>query len=169
MKRTSLISMALLVGIMTSSCYGPFELTKKLWKWNGTVGDKWVNEGVFLVINIIPVYGACAFVDAVVLNSVKFWTGKSAMESKTIEQGDIKAVLTPGKDHRTVRLEIYRSDVLVQTAVIRADADGSLQAYTLDGNKLVSRTLGDGTIEVSRADGSVVAAYPATAVGQYLQ
>jgi hypothetical protein len=164
-----MIGVLLAFGVLASSCYGPFELTRKLYKWNGHVGDKWVNEGVFLLLNIIPVYGAATFVDAVVLNSVKFWTGKSALASRLIEQGGLKAVLTPEKDGKLVRLEIFRNGTPVQTAVIRADADGSLQAYTLDGGKLVSRTLGDGTVELSRADGTVVAAYPAAAAGRYPQ
>jgi len=168
MKKRSVI-MLLLVAIVASSCYGKFELTRKLWKWNGTVGDKYVNEGVFLVLTILPVYSAVVFVDAVVLNSIQFWTGKSALHSKatTVEQGDLKAVLTPLND-KLVRLEIYRKGELVQTAVIRPDSDGSMQAYTLDGGKLVSRTTADGMVEVSRADGTVVAAYPSAAAERYL-
>jgi hypothetical protein len=148
-KRRSILALLLLATVASSSCYGPFGLTKKVWKWNGDLGSKWASEGVFLVLNIVPVYQACVLVDAIVLNSVKFWTGKDALEM--------------------VRLEIYQKDLLVQTAVIRPDSDGSMQAYTLDGQKLVSRCAEDGMVQVTRADGSLVAAYPATAAERYLQ
>ena len=61
---------------MLSSCMGSFSLTKKLYNWNDNVGDKWINEVVFLAFNIIPVYDVCLFADAVVFNSVEFWTGE---------------------------------------------------------------------------------------------
>ncbi|HEY9122804.1 MAG TPA: DUF3332 family protein, partial [Bacteroidales bacterium] len=50
--------------------------------WNGSLGDKFVKEAVFLVLNIIPVYGVCTFVDAIVLNLVEFWTGSNPMAIK---------------------------------------------------------------------------------------
>ena len=53
-------------------------MTNKLKDWNEGVGSKWVNELVFLAMHIVPVYEVAIFVDAVVLNSVEFWTGKKA-------------------------------------------------------------------------------------------
>jgi hypothetical protein len=60
---------------MFSSCIGSFSLTGKVYKWNNNVGDKFVNELVFLVFSVVPVYEISLFIDAVVLNSVEFWTG----------------------------------------------------------------------------------------------
>ena len=56
----------LLVTVVLTSCYGSFKLTRSLWDWNGTVGDKFVNELVFLAFVIVPVYEVATFVDAVV-------------------------------------------------------------------------------------------------------
>lgn len=85
MKRTStrwIISLILAVMISTiGGCYGSFTLVKKVHKWNGTFGNKYVNELGFLVLNIVPVYGVAAFVDAIVLNSIEFWTGKNPSSS----------------------------------------------------------------------------------------
>ncbi|MCE1200094.1 MAG: DUF3332 domain-containing protein [Marinilabiliales bacterium] len=79
-----LVAICLLAGmsISLSGCYGSFSLTRKLYNWNGTVGGKLANEAVFLVLNIIPVYGVTTFVDAVLLNSVEFWTGSKALALK---------------------------------------------------------------------------------------
>ena len=60
-------------------CYGSFTLTKKLYNWNGTLGNKWVKSIVFFVFNVVPAYPLCGFIDAVVLNLVEFWTGSNPM------------------------------------------------------------------------------------------
>ena len=158
------ISMALIlaVGISTSACYGPFELTKKVYNWNGSLGDKWVVEGAFLVMNIIPVYGAAGFVDAVVLNSVKFWTGKSALSSQVIEKDGMKAVMTGYSAQKVVRMDIYRDGKFVETAVLKPSTDGTMQAVMLDGSRMVSRQATDGSFVVARGDGKVLGKYSAS-------
>ena len=60
---------------MSAGCYGSFSLVTKAYKWNGTLGDKWVNEAAFLALNIIPVYSVASFIDIIFLNSGEFWTG----------------------------------------------------------------------------------------------
>ncbi len=76
-----IVAAVLIVVLMVSTvgCYGSFELTKKVYKWNGTLGDKWLNEVAFLALNIIPVYGLSVFIDAWILNSLEFWTGTNPM------------------------------------------------------------------------------------------
>jgi len=68
-----------LIGVLLATgCYGPFNLTRKLHHWNGTVTDnRWANEGIFLGAVILPVYAISAIADAIVFNSVEFWTGKN--------------------------------------------------------------------------------------------
>ena len=66
-----------------SSCIGSFSLTNKLLKWNGSVGDKFVNELVFLAFWILPVYEISALADVVVINSIEFWSGSSPIASST--------------------------------------------------------------------------------------
>lgn len=76
-----IVAGVLIVVLMVSTvgCYGSFELTKKVYKWNGTLGDKWLNEVAFLALNIVPVYSISVFIDAVILNSLEFWTGNNPM------------------------------------------------------------------------------------------
>ena len=61
---------------MLSSCIGSFQLTNKVKDWNESLGDKFVNEVVFLAFHIVPIYQICMFADGVVFNSVEFWTGE---------------------------------------------------------------------------------------------
>lgn len=81
LKRTSgLVSGLLLASALgLQGCYGQFGLTKKIYDWNGSLGDKWVNSVVLVGLNIIPVYGFAMLADGVVLNAVEFWTGKHPM------------------------------------------------------------------------------------------
>ena len=79
--------------LLFSSCIGSFALSGKVLSWNRSVGGKFVNELVFLACCIVPVYEITVLIDGVILNSVEFWTGKSAgiAYTKTVEteQGSV--------------------------------------------------------------------------------
>lgn len=80
------------VSIMFSSCIGSFQLTTKVKKYNDNIGSKWVNELVFVAFCIVPVYELAALADALVLNSIEFWTGKKTLadagETKVIKNSN---------------------------------------------------------------------------------
>lgn len=65
--------------VSMEGCYGSFSLTKKWHSWNGSFGNKFVKEIVFIASNIIPIYGICILVDAVLLNTIEFWTGSNPL------------------------------------------------------------------------------------------
>ena len=90
---------------LTASCYGSFGLTKKVHKWNGALGNKFVGALVFWVLIIVPVYEVSLVADFFVLNVIEFWTG-----NQLIAQGQTK-VLT--KDGVTLELSSPRPGVLV--------------------------------------------------------
>ena len=74
------VACALLGGsLLFSSCIGSFALWNQLKDWNQGIGNKFVNELVFLAFNIIPVYGVAYFADVVVLNSIEFWSGSNPL------------------------------------------------------------------------------------------
>lgn len=95
MKRKSfnLLFAAVLAGsVLFTSCIGSFRLTNKLLDWNRGVDSKFVNELVFLAFNIVPVYPIAVLADALVINSIEFWTGDNPVADvgtvKTIESND---------------------------------------------------------------------------------
>lgn len=101
MKRT--IAALVLMGFLpvaTTGCFGGFQLTRKVYSFNREVSpDKWVRELVFLAMAIFPVYGAATFLDAVVFNSIEFWTGSNPVlakngASRKITTADGTAILT---------------------------------------------------------------------------
>ena len=66
--------------ILSVGCTGPFALTKKVHEWQTSPEEKWVDEAAFLGCVILPVYGISSLADAVIFNSVEFWTGENPME-----------------------------------------------------------------------------------------
>ena len=82
-------SRALIVAVaamVSSGCFGSFQAVRTVYSWNKSFGDgnKWAQELMYIVIGgIVPVYGVAGFLDAVVLNSIEFWTGKNPMTAST--------------------------------------------------------------------------------------
>ena len=86
MKRTK-ISVAAVLAIAAlmplQSCIGSFALTNKVLAWNKQVGDKFVNELVFVAFWILPVYELSGLADILVINSIEFWTGENPVTAQT--------------------------------------------------------------------------------------
>ena len=103
MKKTFKLSALLLAAtILFSSCIGSFRLTNQVKDWNQSVSNKWVNEVIFLAFHIVPVYEITMFIDALILNSIEFWSGKSA----SVEAGDSKIVKnSQGQDVEITAME----------------------------------------------------------------
>ncbi|MDR2036627.1 MAG: DUF3332 domain-containing protein [Bacteroidales bacterium] len=75
LKSTAVLAIA---GCLTlSSCIGSFGLVGKIHSWNQGIGGKWVNEVVFLAFCIVPVYEVCVLADAIVFNTIEFWSGNN--------------------------------------------------------------------------------------------
>ena len=90
-KKTLSVALVMaLVGSMTlSSCIGSFSLTKKVHEWNQNLGNKFVNELVFIAFCIVPVYEVAAFIDAIVINSIEFWSGSNPVaQGKKVIDGE---------------------------------------------------------------------------------
>ena len=83
---------ALSASMMMQSCIGSFALFNKVKNWNDHVGDKFVNEIVFVAMWILPVYELCFAADLFILNSIEFWSG----ENPALASNDMKVI--DGKD-----------------------------------------------------------------------
>lgn len=65
-----------------SSCIGPNNAYNSVLSWNSKVSDsKFLNELVFLGLNIVPVYQLCLFGDYILFNSVEFWSGENMIST----------------------------------------------------------------------------------------
>lgn len=141
---------------LLSSCVGSFGLHSKLVNWNQNIGNKFVNELVYLACNIIPVYGVCYLADAVVINSIEFWSGSNPMASV----GDIKKVKGENGDYLVKTLEngysitkegenlsmelVYNKEANtwnvvadgVSTELLQMNNDGTAQMYLPNGEAM---------------------------------
>ena len=73
MKRTKIyaaVVLAMTAMLPLQSCLGSFALTNKVLDWNRQVGDKFVNELVFVAFWVLPVYELCGLADILVINSI---------------------------------------------------------------------------------------------------
>lgn len=100
-KLTFVAACALSSTILFSSCVGSFGLFNRLSSWNQTVGHKFVNELVFIALNIIPVYPVAYLADALVINSIEFWSGSNPMANV----GDVKKVKGENGNYMVETLE----------------------------------------------------------------
>ena len=84
MKKT--IAGLLITSMALSGCTGSFLLTKKVYNFHRSQSDKWKDELVFLVVTLVPVYGLATFADAIVFNSIEFWTGNNPVSTAQVQQ-----------------------------------------------------------------------------------
>ncbi len=63
---------ALLAVVLGAGCLGPMNATTQLKTWNREIENRWVGEGVFLVLRY-PAYGLCFLGDVLIFNSFQFW------------------------------------------------------------------------------------------------
>jgi hypothetical protein len=131
MKRSfvNTVSGMLIAVLLTTAlgCYGSFPLINKVYKFNGTLGGKFVNELGFLVMNIIPVYGVAAFIDVVLLNTIEFWTGTNPMSATndTVVPLDPSSTLTLRGTDGTVLLTTT-TDEGIRQFVFQRGTDGTV-------------------------------------------
>lgn len=159
--KTMRLAAVLAVTMGMTACYGPFSLTKKLHKWNGEVGGKWVNEGVFLGLVILPVYTFAALGDAVIFNSVEFWTGKNPVTAKKIrslETGGRQAVLIYTPEERRLRVDSFEKGRPASTLVFEPGAEGMV-ARDGKGEVLMTARTVDGRVVLADAAGRQVGSY----------
>lgn len=91
---------ALSASMMMQSCIGSFALFNKVKAWNDQVGDKFVNEIVFVAMWILPVYELSFVADLFILNSIEFWSGSNPAlaETKVIDGKDAQYLVASNED-----------------------------------------------------------------------
>jgi hypothetical protein len=135
------IAVVALIGFLgtTTACYGPFNLTKSLHKWNGQikgtgqVTDKWMHELIFLGLVILPVYEFAALGDALIFNSIEFWTGNNPIKvgsegddgrTRVAQVGDTTIAVAFARDGNSASVSYSREGQIVKTGTITATDEG---------------------------------------------
>ncbi len=163
-------AVAVVVGLLTSGCFGPFNLTRRVYHWNDTVSQgKWEKEIVFLLLTWVPIYGLATLADGLVFNSFEFWTGnnpvdpptarREAVQTTRIVRGTDEAVLS--SDGRTLAVEQFQRGRPAGSLRVIREGDRTM-GYGPDGAvRFSASTAADGSITVADAQGQPVATYSA--------
>lgn len=151
--RTAIV-LTLCTSVAMTSCIGNFSLTKRLMAWNETIGNKFVNELVFIAFWILPVYEVSALADILVINSIEFWSGDNPMAAgtKRIDGNDGQRYL--------VKCDGKGYDIVSETdgSAVRLDFDSKSQRWdvtTPNGSTYELMTFVDANhVSLPTADGS---------------
>ncbi|HEX8700377.1 MAG TPA: DUF3332 domain-containing protein [Myxococcaceae bacterium] len=165
--------------LQMTGCFGKFSLTRAIWDFNKNVsGNKFVQWLVFLVMVIVPVYGIGTLVDALIINSIEFWTGNNPVASadgtdsntRVVRLGDgetLRLSREPGTDVMKVEMErpgqapvVRYFEPLNDGMVVRDDAGALL---------IQAREQTDGAVKVTDASGATMAMHSPEAVAQARQ
>ena len=121
---------ALSASMMMQSCIGSFALFNKVKTWNEHVGDKFVNEIVFVAMWILPVYELCFAADLFILNSIEFWSGENpalSAETKVIDGKDAQYLVARNEAGYTITN-------MTTKQVTRFNFDAQDNSWSLENN-----------------------------------
>ncbi len=143
----------LILTVSTSiGCTGSFNLTKKVYDAHRSQSDKWADELFFLGCVILPVYGIATWADAIIFNSIEFWTGDNPVVYNDDQK--TKFVNTKG-EHVILSYNAESDEITVQSK----DENGEIQNIVLertDGAVMAKDELGQVIYSsVTKADGGV--------------
>lgn len=143
--RTIALALAIFVSSFSLGCYGTFPLTNSLYKANGNISENTViNSIVMFILGIFGIYGICIWVDALILNSIEFWSGEEMELSQSYEQPDGSVVtLAPGSSANEAVLTLARDGkVVVERTMIR-DESGVTRILD-ESNNVIGQVVPDG-------------------------
>lgn len=162
MKKRRIKAAALIMAgaLITSSCVGSFQLTHRLALWNkNATKEKFLNEIIFILIS--PAYPVCAVADALVVNTMEFWSGTNPLADRVGTKRNVQ-----GKDGRYYAVTTKRYGYEVKTPdgeTIRFTYDKKTDSWSQQqrGKKTeIFRFNADGTIQASLRDGRTIRVTP---------
>ena len=109
--------------LLFSSCIGSFGLWNNLKSWNQGIGNKFVNEIVFLAFHIVPVYEVAYLADILVLNSIEFWSGSNPVAEvgtiKTVRRIEMRLLIGNRRQQLPIPSDVFR--MFLEKRVIRGN------------------------------------------------
>ncbi|QRK04476.1 DUF3332 domain-containing protein [Archangium violaceum] len=165
---------ATFLSLHVSGCFGSFALTRKIYGLNQEVSDnKFLRWLVFLGFTIIPVYGVGTLVDALVFNSIEFWSGSNPLaNAETLEDGTRIVRLSPtdtlrlSRDEQSgvMRVELDRAGEAPRVRYFEPLEDGMAVRDEAGALLVRAQERVDGAVEVVDASGSTVTVHSREAV-----
>lgn len=155
------VATLLLAGtLLTSSCVGSFSLFNRLAKWNSNAtSSKFLNEVIFIFIS--PAYPVCCLADALVFNSIEFWSGNNPLAQRV---GKTQEVM--GQDGLYYAITTLRNGYEIKSPngdLVRLVYDKKNNSWSTERNgKLTEmfRFNNEGSIQACMPDGRTVRVTP---------
>ena len=145
MKRSvaAILASLTLIAVPVSGCHGQFALFKRMQKWNGEIGSRWVNSLVHFALWVIPVYEIVLLGDLLIFNTIEFWDGGKNPVAGTLtveKNGDELAVRIVTEEYEYVvrgrdgeRARVYRDGTLIGNG--QPDEEGGWVFYDLENRE----------------------------------
>jgi hypothetical protein len=167
------------LSLQMTGCFGKFSLTRAMWDFNRNIsGNKFIQWAVFLVMVIVPVYGVGALVDALVINSIEFWTGSNPISSAGGADGDTRVVrlgtgetlkLSREPGSEVMKVELEREGQAPVVRYFEPLNDGMVVRDEAGALLIQAREQVDGAVTVTDAAGASLAMHSPEAVAQARQ
>ena len=165
-----ILASAVLVAFIATGCTGSFNLTKKVNNFHRSQSDKWSDELCFLLVALTPIYGLAMLGDAIIFNSIEFWTGDNPIalnsnpDVKVVRQGDDEMIVSYNKqtDQIIVAPKLKSQE---KAPIILERNDQMVMAKNEKGQVLFSSMKNDqGDIAVYNGSGELIKNYSADEV-----
>lgn len=159
-----IVASIVVIAFFTTGCTGSFNLTRKVYNFHRSQSDKWADELCFLLVALTPIYGLATFADAIIFNSIEFWTGKNPIEMSAIDPQS--RVAQNGKNKLQIAYNSKTSQVQVALSnnhgFIFERTDTGVIAKNDKGQVLYSSVQNEnGDVAIYDGQGRLVKNYPA--------
>jgi hypothetical protein len=157
MKKINISVAAILLAgsMLCSSCIGSFGLLNSYANWQKNMtGNKFVNGIVGLILTF-PVGGFCFLADAIVLNTIEFWSGSNPVMAGT-------TTTVKGQDGRYYAVKVLKNGYEVKAPTGEVTLflhDSQNDSWSMEQNgvkKEIFRFNQDGTIQASLQNGETM-------------
>lgn len=155
------VACALLGGsLLFSSCIGSFAVWNQLKDWNQGIGNKFVNEIVFFALSAVQVYTVAYLADAVILNSIEFWSGSNPLAevgtTKTVKGQNGEYLIKTNEDGYSISKVGEDASIDLVYNQENRTWNATCEGETYEFMKMNE----DGTITVMLQDGNTVTVLP---------
>lgn len=140
---------------MLTGCYGNFQATRAIYKWNGEVSDeKVVRSAVMWGFLILPVYYIGGLADVFVLNPLEYWKGAKIRIGSGTDPKGTTVTLEPSANGRDTVMTVSRDGAVLTKSTLVRTPDSGIEVRDTDG-RLAGRVLRapDGGLRVTDASG----------------